>query len=273
MARNKRLASASNSMCGSCSRKIKDKEEQAIQCDKCENWLHQKCTDVPLEALNLFDVVKGIKWFCDHCLNPVKQLMARNESMDEAVGIIKATISELKEDLNKAKYNSTSLITSNPTPPAPNENNLEIRVNGIKEYTRKKDANGKDIIATQDEILSHDSYEIEKVLNHLGEETNCIADLKRLGKFDKDKKRPRTILLRLNNTWTARKLLAKAKQLKNFEGATKVFISKSLNKEEQKIENKLLMKRRELINDGTTTKDIHIIGLKLYVNGHETKID
>ena len=71
--------------------------------------------------------------------------MARNESMDEAVGIIKATISELKEDLNKAKYNSTSLITSNPTPPAPNENNLEIRVNGIKEYTRKKDANGKDI--------------------------------------------------------------------------------------------------------------------------------
>ena len=92
MARNKRLASASNSMCGSCSRKIKDKEEQAIQCDKCDNWLHQKCTDVPLEALNLFDVVKGIKWFCDHCLNPVKQLMARNESMDEAVGIIKATI-------------------------------------------------------------------------------------------------------------------------------------------------------------------------------------
>ena len=46
---------------------------------------------------------------CDHCLSPVKQLMARNESMVEAVGIIKATISELKEDLNKAKYNSTSL--------------------------------------------------------------------------------------------------------------------------------------------------------------------
>ena len=52
-----------------------------------------------------------------------------------------------------------------------------------------------------------------------------------------------------------------------------MFISKSLNKEEQEIENKLLMKRRELINDGTTTKDIRIIGLKLYVNGHETKID
>ena len=101
-----------------------------------------------------------------------------------------------------------------PTPPAPNENNLQIRINGIKEYTRKKDANGKDIIATQDEILSHDSYEIEKVLNHLREETNCIADLKRLGKFDKDKQRPRTILVRPNNTWTARKLLAKAKQLK-----------------------------------------------------------
>ena len=54
-----------------------------------------------------------------------------------------------------------------------------------------------------------------------------ITDMKRLGKFIAQRKRPRTFLVTFSNAWDARSLLAKAHLLKDLDEA--VFFSKALS--------------------------------------------
>ena len=43
--RSRRLA---NTTCGwQCNKVINEKEDESMQCDKCQHWYHQKCTDIP----------------------------------------------------------------------------------------------------------------------------------------------------------------------------------------------------------------------------------
>ena len=89
---------------------------------------------------------------------------------------------------------------------------------------------------SRETILNHDSSEILKIFEYM-EERPGINDIQRLGKFKKDQKeevgnkqgsespkRPRTILVTLNNIWDVRKLLSKTPRLRNY--AQPVYISK-----------------------------------------------
>ena len=105
--RSRRLASTTCG--GQCNKAIKEKEDESIQCDKCQLWYHQKCTDIPMEAMKYFELVKGIRWFCDSCTNPVKVLLDNGDSNKEITKVVES-ISELKNEIVdiKAKLNYVS---------------------------------------------------------------------------------------------------------------------------------------------------------------------
>ena len=74
---------------------------------------------------------------------------------------------------------------------------------------------------------------------------NNINLVKRLGPFNEQSDRPRSLIVNIFNEWTARKCLTKRYKLRNYDYL--VFINKSLSKEEVILEKRVLKKRRELM--------------------------
>ena len=67
----------------------------------------------------------------------------------------------------------------------------------------------------------------------------------------------RTILLKIPNAYQRRMIPLSARKLKTFDEP--VFLSRQLTKEEADRENQALMRRRELINDGTEPKNLRVV--------------
>ena len=89
-----------------------------------------------------------------------------------------------------------------------------------------------------------------------------ITDLKRLGKYEEGK-RPRTAVVNLSNEWHKRLILMSLAKLKKYDKT--LFVSKELNPSEFLIENKLLMKRRTMIEIGVSAENLrHLRELILY---------
>ena len=106
----------------------------------------------------------------------------------------------------------------------------------------------------------HDYSEFQKIRSH--REVNAeIGDIVRLGQYEE--KKTRTILLKVPNVWQRRMILSSAIKLKEYSQS--VFISQQLSKEETVLESEALMKRRDLINRGTTSKDLRFKDCSLYI--------
>ena len=111
-----------------------------------------------------------------------------------------------------------------------------------------------------------------EIFDHIGEENLSICQMYRLGKANPQQRRPRPLLVRLSSEWNARKCLAKSYKLKNFK--EKIFISKSLNQEEQILKRKIFKKRYDMINNEKVPRDeLKIRGLTLERNGIKINLD
>jgi len=71
--------------------------------------------------------------------------------------------------------------------------------------------------------------------------------------------------------WNVRKILASAFKLK--EQNLKIFITPNYSPEDREKEQKMLKKRRELIDQDVDRKSIKVRGLTLFVNDEECKYE
>ena len=99
----------------------------------------------------------------------------------------------------------------------------------------------------------HDLAEVQKLLTHM-EVNAIIGDVIRLGRYEENKTRP--MLLKVPNAYQRRMVLPSARKLKTF--SQPIFLSKQLTKEEADLENLALVRRREMINEGTDPKNLHV---------------
>ena len=88
-----------------------------------------------------------------------------------------------------------------------------------------------------------------------------IGEVIRLGRYEE--KKPRTILLKVPNAYQRRMVLLSARKLKTF--SQPIFLSKQLTKEEADLENLALVRRRELINEGTDPKNLRVRDATLFI--------
>ena len=109
---------------------------------------------------------------------------------------------------------------------------MEIRLSGIPEA-------GQGV-----HRLEHDQNEVTSILQHLGEYSDAnIEKVFRLGKVGTTRNRPRMVIVRFRNPYSASLCLAKGYKLRDYGG--NVFISKSLSPDEIELERKLSKRRYE----------------------------
>ena len=119
--------------------------------------------------------------------------------------------------------------------------------------------------------MEHDEKHLETILETIGEwDKSRLAGVKKLGPFKQDAPRPSWLLVTFKNAWTARKWLMKGHLLRNH--AYPVFICKSLTKDEEIIEKRLLNKGWDMIQTNTPSEELKIRNLKLYHNDMEVPL-
>ena len=91
--------------------------------------------------------------------------------------------------------------------------------------------------------------------------------MRRLGKFDKDRKKSRTVLVTFNTEHEARLVLAKSFEKRTELKDENIFLMPMLSREDALKENLCLKKRRELINNGISPDKLKIRNFELFNDG------
>ena len=188
-----------------------------------------------------------------------------NDLMQARPSIAETKLYEIAEEFStfkqeigslKQKKDETSKKPQNRNEPKqqtfkkPESNYNGIRIRGLLELDPK---NSRD-------RHEHDLKEVNKMFAFLTVEAK-ITDLNRLGKYEEGKK-PRTVVVNVSYESQKRLTLMSMAKLKNYDKT--LFVSKELSPSEFLIENKLLMKRRRMIETGVSAENLRPSDLVLY---------
>ena len=137
-----------------------------------------------------------------------------------------------------------------------------FRIQGIAEDPEK----------TVDENLVPTTEKVKNILQSFNVDTE-ITSMKRLGKFDKTRIKPRTLLVTVRNEYD--KKLIMAKSVENREVLTEEFIYflPALTKADVIKENQVLKKRRELLDEGVPREKRKIRNFELFNDGKKVAMD
>ena len=128
-----------------------------------------------------------------------------------------------------------------------------MRIHGIPEDLDKK--NNENLVPT--------TGKINEILTKIGVETK-VKELRRLGKFDEDRKKSRTVLINFNTEHEARLVLAKSYEKRTEHKDEDIFLMPMLSREDVLKNNLCLKKRRELINNSIPPDNLKIRNFELF---------
>ena len=262
----KRVKSISDS-CFTCDEKIL-KNESSFDCFVCGCRMHltTNCTGLSKAAVNgVLAIGKNALLLCNKCIEEKRHKKlaqsahvntVSNEHHETEMTDLKKTVSEIRTLLTRKPPDSGQPAQNSPITksqeqmPKPPEELDGIRIRGIPESTEKE-------ARVRHE---HDLAEVQKLLTHM-EVNAIIGDVIRLGRYEENK--TRTILLKVPNAYQRRMVLLSARKLKTF--SQPIFLSKQLTKEEADLKNLALVRRRELINEGTDPKNLRVRDATLFI--------
>ena len=135
-----------------------------------------------------------------------------------------------------------------------------FRIQGIPE----------DLEKTKDEILISLNENKKDIFDAI-EINTTVENVRRFGRFDKERSKPRSVLVTVPNCWDTRRILTKAREKRKLLSDRGFFVLPSLTKAESEKENMCLMKISEMIENRTPANQIKNRNFELLHNG--TKVD
>ena len=136
-----------------------------------------------------------------------------------------------------------------------------LRIQGVREDPSK--SKGENLVPT--------NAEVNGILDTMGVKTS-IVELRRLGMFNAERKKPRTLLVTLPNEHEARLTLAKSHEHREMLKQKAVSKLPALSKEDALKENLILKKRRELLDEGVPAEKLKIRNLELFIERQKLEI-
>ena len=181
----------------------------------------------------------------------------------------------VEERGSSQEVKQTTAVTSEaklhfPIPKSKTDNIFELRFSGIPEF------NSSTKSANRNHVFVHDEKLLKEVIKIGGVVGYEISSFRRIGQFKLENPLPRLILVKFSKEYSVAKILSRTTMLKYYnpfynDQNYSVFISKSLIPEEQKHEQKLLKKRRELLTAGE--KQLRIRNGVLYLKDKPVSLE
>ena len=138
------------------------KQDEGVQCDRCGEWRHRSCTDIPQQIFDHLSSVRGIMWACANCPDDAKTAMKtsiRDKTIESSLESIKTEVINLKAAIVSTDT-KTTVNGHTATPVTPDvQSKMGISINGVPEPSNQK---------LHDRLYS-DIQVVRKVMECLGE--------------------------------------------------------------------------------------------------------
>ena len=100
-----------------------------------------------------------------------------------------------------------------------------------------------------------------------------IVQFKRLETFNKERKKPRKLLVTLENPAAVNLVIAKSTEKRDEMKKMNIFLSRALSKEDSIKENLCLKRRREMLEEGVPREKLKIRKLELFHDGAKVQLN
>ena len=137
-----------------------------------------------------------------------------------------------------------------------------VRVQGIHE----------DPIKPRDVNLVQTHETLEEFLGTIGVNPK-IVQFKSIGTFNKEGKKPRTLLVTLENPAAVNLVIAKNTEKRDEMKEMNIFLSRALSKEDSIKENLCLKRRREMLEEGVPREKLEIRNIELFHDGAKVQLN
>ena len=172
--------------------------ENWIQCDICDGWFHDGCSGLPVDLLPNITKAKLMLFRCLICFNKKTSL----PSVEKVINTIKVKFPVIIEKAITESFKGEAVVKSMPTNPkteprsvnSSSSKNLEIKLNGIPELTIEP---GQHSSVKRVELDEKHLGTILELIDEL--DKSSLACVKRLGPFEQDAPRPRSLLVTFKN--------------------------------------------------------------------------
>ena len=224
-------------------------------CNACVRLNHRDRTLDKLASTRENNDIKPIVESVEEVKNQLQSLTSNIGNVEGIKDQITSLRTEMAPRPDSELTTSRTTKTSEPKTQKKKENYDGLRVRGIAESKAKSPR----------ERYEHDVKEVKSILELL--KIDCpIDDVRRLGNYDG--KKDRTLIIKTTSEHQRRLILLSLYKLKTY--SKKVYMSKELSPEDQKIENDYLKLRRKMIENEYDKKRLRIRNLKLQQNTNET---
>lgn len=278
--RTSKRFSTKNVVCPVCEEEIIDSTQMSIQCDTCMSWLHRRCAG--LSKSNFERVSKpSTPFHCSPCRLhrqeiEIASLKDALSSLEGRLNLVERQVHAATEGVRRSKCASADPVAQAGEVLVPDNKSYAAVASGnvvlgeskvvVPDYDRRFNVVLYGLREPEQGYRSKrqesDLSEIASVLDSF--ETSVtelsVRDHFRLGKFDKDSKRPRPILIKFTRTSDVMKILAKSGSI-----ASPLAIKPDLPPAERAIKSLLMKERWKLIQSGVDRKDMRIQGPRLMV--------
>lgn len=230
-------------------------EEKGIKCDRCNAWVHLKCSDLDSGEYGLLARLHSlsVKWHCPVCTSelqklpdPNDRLAAHEAKIDTMMGIV-LTMQQQNAMIIKLLEQSDERM----------ERKVEKQVKETFEEDREKEGRKNNLIMynvkesrnTGDEAESEDYNEVFNVFQEVDKSLKdpqlgeAVVEVIRLGKRSEQATRPRPLKVVMKDNDVKMRLLRKARNLKKSVTYSSVGISADKTLKERN-EEKLLIEER-----------------------------
>ena len=166
----------------------------------------------------------------------------------------------------KTLEKAASVLTSSNSKTKVKSEDLNIsasfRIQGIAEDPDK----------TIDQDLVPTTGKVKNILQSFNVNTE-ITSRKRLGKFDKTRIKPRTLLVTVRNEYDKKLIMAKSVENREVLTEESIYFLPALSKADVIKENQVLKKRRELLDEGVPREKLKIRNFELFNDGKKVAMD
>ena len=273
--------------CFSC-QEVLGTEDEAVQCDSCDNWYCVACSELNKAAYNSITDHGGVvMWFCKHCniaLPGMKKLLKTMTRMGGRQNAMEAKQKKLEDSHREVVARVERLEVSNNNARGDGEGMNELIAKCVREEVyeaKQRDMRRNNVIVRNlpepvEDKTDEDS--IKLLTDELGitQKVN-ITEAKRLGKEGKKDgdDRPRLLKLECESLEQMQLFLNNSRKLMNSRSMKDVYIGKDWTKKQQGEQRMLrvaLQARREESGRNQDGKTWRIKGSKIIEAGQDTDV-
>lgn len=248
------LTNESDLCCKKCDKAFEGKNKHGVQCDRCDAWFHQPCSNLTKKEHQMLHNSNhnNFKWYCSSCstsdcgkIDPtLSNLLARQATQMETLTTLVLKLAEQNSEVIKQNNKIIDSLSSEKKTEEKIKTNVNEALNDQMEREMKKNnlilygvEEGKD--ANEEKNNENDLSQTKQLFKHVNPDItpDNIVKIQRIGFKKADKTRPVKVVMKSEESKLS--ILKNARRLKESETFSKVGISYDKTKKQQEEYRKL----------------------------------